>query len=152
MDTVAVFVNATLKQLTEIAATGLFNWVQLHGDETPSFCRKLTSLNIQTIKAIRVRKKYDVLKGKKYFTDAILLDAYLPEKYGGTGKTFDWNMVEHINKRVFLAGGITPENVRQAVETGLYGIDVCSGVEASPGKKDRHKMEMLFKNIRELGF
>ena len=64
----------------------------------------------------------------KFFTDAILLDAFHPEKYGGTGLTFDWNIIGHIGKRVFLAGGINPDNATSAIELGVYGIDVCSGV------------------------
>ena len=85
-----------------------------------------------------------------YFTDAVLLDTYTPERYGGTGLTFDWNIIGHIGKRVFLAGGITPENAAAAVSLGVYGIDVCSGMEVSPGRKDHGKMKALFDNIRHL--
>jgi phosphoribosylanthranilate isomerase len=62
--------------------------------------------------------------------------------------TFDWNIVGHINKRVFLAGGIDPGNVAAAIKLGVYGIDICSGIEAEPGKKDHQKMKKLFENIR----
>jgi phosphoribosylanthranilate isomerase len=79
-----------------------------------------------------------------------LLDAFDPKKYGGTGISFDWNIIGHIGKRIFLAGGINPDNAARAVELGVYGIDVCSGVEARPGKKDKRLMKKLFKNIRHL--
>jgi phosphoribosylanthranilate isomerase len=102
------------------------------------------------MKAIRVKTQKDIKKAENFFTDAILLDAFDPKKYGGTGLTFDWNVIGHIGKRVFLAGGINPDNVAKAVKLGVYGIDVCSGIEAEPGKKDHKKMKKLFKNIRHL--
>ena len=102
------------------------------------------------MKAIRVKDARDISKANRYFTDAILFDAYHPEKYGGTGLTFDWNIVGHMGKRVFLAGGINPENAAAAVELGVYGIDICSGVELRPGKKDHRKMKKLFENVRRL--
>ena len=68
----------------------------------------------------------------------------------GTGVKFDWNIVGHIGKRVFLAGGINPDNAVKAVKLGVYGIDICSGVESQPGKKDHKKMKKLFENIRHL--
>jgi indole-3-glycerol phosphate synthase/phosphoribosylanthranilate isomerase len=85
-----------------------------------------------------------------FSTDAILLDAFDPKRYGGTGLTFDWNIIGHIRKRIFLAGGINPQNAAKAIELGVYGIDVCSGVEAEPGKKDHKKLKALFDNIRHL--
>ncbi len=77
-----------------------------------------------------------------------MLDAFNPDKYGGTGVTFDWNIIGHIGKRIFLAGGINPDNAEAAVKLGVYGIDVCSGIESSPGKKDHKKMKQLFDNIK----
>jgi phosphoribosylanthranilate isomerase len=102
------------------------------------------------MKAIRVKSQADIEKAESFFTDAILLDAFDPKKYGGTGLKFDWNIIGHINKRVFLAGGINPDNVEAAVELGVYGIDVCSGIESRPGKKDLKKMRKLFKNIQQI--
>ena len=126
------------------------NWVQLHGDESPQFCQRFLSLNVRTMKALRVKDKTDIEKADDFFTDAILLDAFQPDKYGGTGLTFDWNVIGHIEKRVFLAGGINPDNAAEAVKLGVYGIDVCSGIEAKPGKKDHIKMKKLFENIEHL--
>lgn len=145
-----VFVNASLDQIKEVIGECNLDWVQLHGDESPEFCDSLLSINVRTIKAIRVKNQADIKRAESFFTDAVLLDAFDPEKYGGTGLTFDWNIVGHISKRIFLAGGINPDNVASAVELGVYGIDVCSGIESKPGKKDHRKMKKLFKNIQHL--
>ncbi len=150
IDVVGVFVNASLDEIRGTIGQCPLNWVQLHGDESPEFCRSLTSDNVKTMKALRVKNEADIEKAEYYFTDAILLDAFDPHKYGGTGLTFDWNIIGHIGKRVFLAGGINPDNAPKAVELGVYGIDVCSGIEAEPGKKDHKKMKKLFESIRHL--
>ena len=150
IDVAGVFVNASFETIHGIIGSSLLNWVQFHGDEKPDFCQKFLSFNVKTMKAIRVKDKSDIEKADDYFTDAILLDAFHPERYGGTGLTFDWNIVGHMGKRVFLAGGINPDNAESAVKLGVYGIDVCSGVEAVPGKKDHEKMKKLFENIRHL--
>ena len=150
IDTAGVFVNASVEQIHEINSVCHLDWVQLHGDEAPEFCRSLLSHNVKTMKAIRVKDQADIEKADSYFTDAVLLDAFDPDKYGGTGLTFDWNIIGHISKRVFLAGGINPDNAADAVKLGVYGIDVCSGIEAEPGKKDHKKMKKLFDNIQHL--
>ncbi len=150
VDLAGIFVNASFKQIREIMDICQLNWIQLHGDESPKFCEKFISINVNTMKALRVKDRTDIKKAERYFTDAILLDAFNPDKYGGTGVTFDWNIIGHIGKRIFLAGGINPDNAAEAVQLGVYGIDVCSGVESEPGKKDHRKMKKLFKNIRHL--
>ena len=150
VDIAAVFVNAEVEQIKGLTEQGFFNWIQLHGDETPDFCDSLQWLNVKTIKAIRVKDGDAVEAASKYYTDAVLLDAFDSELYGGTGKTFDWSIVSNIGKRIFIAGGIDPDNVTQAVEIGVYGIDTCSGVEAEPGKKDYKKMKRFFENIKHV--
>jgi len=150
IDIAGVFVNASIEQINETNSLCQLDWVQLHGDETPEFCRLFLSHNVKTMKAIRVKDQTDIKKAESFFTDAILLDAFDPERYGGTGVSFDWNIIGHIGKRVFLAGGINPDNAAEAVKLGVYGIDVCSGIEAEPGKKDHKKMKQLFKNIQHL--
>ncbi|MHC4541144.1 MAG: phosphoribosylanthranilate isomerase [Planctomycetota bacterium] len=150
MDTAGVFVNASVEQIHGTNDVCSLDWVQLHGDEDPDFCRRLLSHNVRTMKAIRVKDQTDIQRADSFFTDAVLLDAFDPEKYGGTGLTFDWNIIGHMGKRVFLAGGINPDNAADAVKLGVYGIDVCSGVEAEPGKKDHKKMRKLFANIGHL--
>jgi phosphoribosylanthranilate isomerase len=150
MDTAGVFVNASIEQIHETNDVCSLDWVQLHGDEDPDFCRRLLSHNVRTMKAIRVKEQTDIQRADSFFTDAVLLDAFDPEKYGGTGLTFDWNIIGHIGKRVFLAGGINPDNAADAMKLGVYGIDVCSGIEAEPGRKDHTKMRKLFENIGHL--
>ena len=150
IDTSGIFVNATIDQIRETTDLCPLDWVQLHGDESPEFCRSLTYHNVKTMKAIRVKGQADVEKVKSFSTDAVLLDAFHPDKYGGTGATFDWSVVGHTTRRIFLAGGINPDNAAEAVKLGVYGIDVCSGIEAEPGRKDHKKMKKLFDNIRHL--
>lgn len=151
IDTVGVFVNAEVDEVKSIARNCRLDWVQLHGDETPGFCASLDELHFKVIKAIRVKDSADIEYAHNFSTDALLLDAYHPDQYGGSGKSFNWKMalrmIGHLYGRVFLAGGITPENVAEAVTLGIYGIDVCSGIESRPGKKDYKKMRKLFENI-----
>ncbi|MCU0914085.1 MAG: phosphoribosylanthranilate isomerase [Planctomycetes bacterium] len=150
IDVSGVFVNSSLDELREIAALCQLDWVQLHGDENTEFCRWLSYDSAKTMKALRIKTAEDLQQVNGYSTDAILLDAFDPKRYGGTGATFDWNIIGHIGRRIFLAGGINPGNAAKALELGVYGIDVCSGVEAEPGKKDHKKMKALFDSIRHL--
>ncbi|MHC4642544.1 MAG: phosphoribosylanthranilate isomerase [Planctomycetota bacterium] len=150
VDIAGVFVNESIERIHEIQNICQLDWVQLHGDEDSEFCKQFLSHNVKVLKAIRVKDQEDIKMAEDYFTDAILLDAFDPDKYGGTGLSFDWNIIGHIGKRVFLAGGISPDNAAEAAELGVYGIDVCSGIEAEPGKKDHKKMKKLFDNIIHL--
>ena len=150
VDVVGLFVNDPFERIESVIDQCRLDWIQFHGDETPEFIEKFNTFNVRTMKAIRVKDKEDIKQAEKYFTDVILLDAFDPKKYGGTGLSFDWNIIGNISKRVFLAGGITADNVKKAVDLGIYGIDVCSGIESKPGKKDHAKMKKLFDKIREI--
>ncbi len=150
VDTVGIFVNPAIEDIRDVAEQGFLNWIQLHGDETAEFCESLRWMNTRTIKAIRVKTPQDLDAADAYFTDAILFDTFVSGTYGGTGRRFDWTCLHVPYRRIFLAGGITPENVAQAVETGVYAIDVCSGIESKPGKKDYLMMRQLFENIRHI--
>ncbi len=149
VDIAGVFVNATASKIHDVVTRCLLDWVQLHGDESVEFCDTFLGVNVKTMKAFRVKGPADIARAEDYRTDAVLFDAFDPGRYGGTGRAFDWNIVGHSARRVFLAGGITPENAAEAVRVGVYGIDACSGIESSPGKKDYKKMQALFDNIRE---
>lgn len=149
-DIVGVFVNEPIEKIHETREMCHLDWVQLHGDEDPEFCNQFRSHDVKIMKAIRVKDQKDVESAENFFTDAILLDAFNPKKYGGTGVSFDWNIIGHIKKRIFLAGGINPSNAAKAVELGVYGIDICSGIEARPGKKDKRLMKKLFASIHHL--
>lgn len=147
-----VFVNETFDNIRDIIEKCQLNWVQLHGDETPEFCEELKYLNVRTIKAIRVKGIEDLESVNKYPTDAVLLEGYTQGKFGGTGKRFDWDMlrsvIAYLDKRIIISGGVNDENVREAYEMGLYGIDLCSSVEAEPGKKDYEKLKKFFETLR----
>lgn len=137
VDTVGVFMNEDPDEVNDIAQYCGLSFVQLHGSEPPQYCE---SINAPVIKALRVEGKdslvfdlyRDVVKG-------FLLDTYQKDKAGGTGKTFDWQLLKGAGgpADVILAGGLTPENVGEAIKTVRpYAVDINSGVESSPGRKD----------------
>jgi phosphoribosylanthranilate isomerase len=150
VDVVGLFVNDPFERIEQVIDQCHLDWIQFHGDEPPQFTEQFNTFNVRTIKALRVKDKNDIKLAETYYTDVILLDAFDPKKYGGTGLSFDWNIIGNVTKRVFLAGGITADNAKKAIELGIYGIDVCSGIESKPGKKDHVKMQKLFDKIRDL--
>ena len=133
---VGVFVNADRKTIVETARSTGLSAVQLIGDEGPD---DLYGFEWSVIKVFRMRPGADIESLKPFVVDAFLLDTYKEGAYGGTGKTFDWNLAVQAKQfgRIILAGGLTPENVGAAIRfVRPYGVDVSSGVEARPGKKD----------------
>ena len=151
VECVGVFVNeSTSAEVERIAREAGVGAVQLHGDETPEFCRALRELT--TIKALRVGPGYTPEAAARYPTDAVLLDAYVAGAWGGTGHTFDWALARRTREavpRLFLAGGLKPENVAEAVAAVRpYAVDVCSGVETSPGRKSPALMRRLVEQVR----
>ncbi len=155
VDIVGLFVNAEADTVRKTAGDLMLDWVQLHGDESPGFCLSLNNnMSAQTIKAVRIKDGKDLEYARNFSTDAILLDAFHPALYGGTGERFDWSslpeLTGHVFGRTFLAGGINPENVAEALDCGFYGIDICSGIEETPRKKSHEKMTELFNKIRNV--
>jgi phosphoribosylanthranilate isomerase len=152
VDIVGLFINESADYIRKISSDLMLNWVQLHGDESPGFCVSLDNMPALVIKAIRIKDGNDIEYARNFATDALLLDAYHPTLYGGTGERFDWKLLPQLTGhkfgRTFLAGGITPENVIEAIGQGFYGIDICSGIESEPGKKDHKKMTELFNKIK----
>ena len=149
---VGVFVNESAPgDVIDIAREAGLGAVQLHGDETPDFCRELRGLT--TIKALRVGADYTPESAASYDTDAVLLDAYVAGARGGTGHTFDWALAALTRERVpqlFLAGGLNPDNVSSAVAAVRpHAVDVCSGVETSPGHKSPELMRRFVEQVRE---
>jgi len=143
---VGVFVNAPEDAvLRAIGECGL-NIAQFHGGETPEFCALFP---IMTIKAFRIRDAESLQALPDYSTDAWLLDACVPGKLGGTGAKFNWDLAVEaakLGRPIFLAGGLTPENVGDAVrQVQPYAVDVSSGVEAAPGRKDHAKVRAFVK-------
>jgi phosphoribosylanthranilate isomerase len=139
---VGVFVNAPEELvLRAIGECGL-NLLQFHGEEPPSYCLQF---GLMTMKAFRIRDAGSLAALPDYPTDAWLLDAYAADRPGGTGAAFNWDLAveaQRLGRPIFLAGGLTPENVGEAVRrVRPYGVDVSSGVEAAPGKKDPSRVE-----------
>ncbi|MFA7485934.1 MAG: phosphoribosylanthranilate isomerase, partial [Phycisphaerae bacterium] len=99
---VGLFINEKVEHIRSVMDECYMNSLQFHGDETPEFCASFSDLNVRTIKAIRVRDYKDIKAAEKYYTDAVLLDAFDQNKYGGTGLKFDWNIIGHMDKRIFL--------------------------------------------------
>jgi phosphoribosylanthranilate isomerase len=115
--------------------------LQFHGEEPPEFCLQF---GLMSMKAFRIRDAASLSALKQYRTDAWLLDSYSPDKPGGTGEQFNWDLAleaRQCGRPIFLAGGLTPENVAAAVlRVKPFGVDVSSGVEAAPGRKDHAKV------------
>jgi phosphoribosylanthranilate isomerase len=147
---VGVFVNPDEAQVMEAIATCGLNLLQFHGDEPSDFC---TQFGLMSVKALRVKDAGSIAALENYATDAFLLDAYSKAGLGGTGETFNWELAieaQKFGKPIFLAGGLTPENVADAVKTvNPFAVDVSSGVESAPGKKDAAKVRAFIQAVRE---
>jgi phosphoribosylanthranilate isomerase len=139
-----VFVNAPLDEVAATADGVGLSLIQLHGDEGPAYCSEVARrTGAKVIKAARVRGGADITALERFHTDFHLLDAYSPARPGGTGETFDWELVRLRRSSVpfILSGGLTPDNVAAAIEaTRPFAVDVASGTEARPGVKDPEKL------------
>jgi phosphoribosylanthranilate isomerase len=154
VEVVGVFVNTPLEQVAELADVARLTMIQLHGDEGPAYAREVARrTGLRVIKAIQARDPAAVRRLSSFRTDFHLLDAYAPDKRGGTGKTFQWDYVRHHTRHVplILSGGLTPDNVAEGIEaTHPHAVDSASGTEASPGKKDPAKVQALFRAVAEV--
>ncbi|MFA6564362.1 MAG: phosphoribosylanthranilate isomerase [Verrucomicrobiia bacterium] len=149
---VAVLVNPSREEVERLLAAGAFDTVQLHGDETPEFCAQWKG-RAKVWKAFRVADATSLAPLAGYsVVDAVLLDGYSPASRGGTGQTFDWSLAREAKKfgrPVILSGGLTPANVREAIAIAQSdGVDVSSGVELSPGRKDHEKVREFIRNAK----
>jgi phosphoribosylanthranilate isomerase len=148
--TVGVFVDEEAGVVKDIAATAGLDWVQLHGQESPEYCR---TLGRRVIKGFRIKDAHSLslLPAYRGSVQAFLLDTYKAGTAGGTGETFDWTLARQAKKSgpIILAGGLTPANVAQAIEAVQpAAVDVASGVEAGPGKKDPEKLRAFFEAVK----
>jgi len=139
---VGVFVNAPLAEVQDIAKRCKLDFVQLHGNESPEYCELV---KVPVIKAVRVGPDFDISELAAYQVEWILLDSFVPGQQGGTGMAFDWKLAKHLREQIktplFVAGGLTAENVREAVRIlSPQGIDVSGGVETN-GSKDIEKIK-----------
>jgi len=155
VDVVALFVNPTAELVREVLGTGVVDLLQFHGEESADFCEQF---EMPYMKVVAVRADSDLKSELAKYQSAkyILLDSFDPILLGGTGKTFDWGKVSELSEqqqsRLVIAGGLQPENVREAIEAvHPFGVDVSSGVEASKGIKDISKMKSFIEGVRVSG-
>ena len=148
--TVGVFVDEDVERLLAIAAEAGVDAVQLHGSESPEYMERLGRL--PKIKAIKVSNDFQPEQLHRYpSASAFLLDCYVSGLVGGTGRTFDWSLAEKTTSygKIILAGGLNPDNVGMAVrQVRPWGVDVCSGVEITPGKKDPRRIRKFIQAVR----
>lgn len=149
IQTVGLFVNKPSDFVNRAAEQSGFDIVQLHGEESPDYCKLI---NRRVIKAFRVKDQSVLQEMAEYHVAGYLLDAWSQAAHGGTGETFNWKIAAAAtssNSRITLAGGLTPENVCLAIESVKpYAVDVSSGVEASPGSKDNQKIYSFIQNAK----
>ncbi|QVM92974.1 phosphoribosylanthranilate isomerase [Pseudomonas entomophila] len=148
--TVGLFVNASRCELNEILEVVPLDLLQFHGDETPADCE---GYHRPWIKALRVRPGDDLQAACKHYAGAsgILLDAYVPGVPGGTGESFDWSLIpQHLSKPIILAGGLSADNVAEAIrQVRPYAVDVSGGVELQKGIKDAAKINAFMRAVKQ---
>jgi phosphoribosylanthranilate isomerase len=145
---IGIFVNEREDKILETLRTACIRGVQFHGDETPEFCQRFGN---QVIKAFQVKDKESLRHMSHFRVSAYLLDSYKEGVRGGTGETFDWHLavVAKTFGRIILAGGLTPDNVAEAVKlVQPYGVDVAGGVEKGRGVKDHAKLRKFITEVR----
>lgn len=147
---VGVFVNEDIDKVTGLLNEGIIDIAQLHGDEDSTYIARLREKmqRGELIKAVRVASSESIEAAGKLNVDYLLLDTYSAKEYGGTGETFDWSVIQEVGKPFFLAGGISSDNICQAIEAVQpYGVDVSSGVETD-GVKDREKIIDIITKVK----
>ena len=145
---VGVFVNHE-KDLIRLAISEVpLDMIQLHGDETPDFCNQF---DVAILKALRIKNEASLSVMDQYDVAVFLLDTFSNDQYGGTGETFDWSVLNRKFKTpIILSGGLNSENILDAIDAvNPSAVDVNSGVESFPGKKDYNKLKSLFKNLNK---
>lgn len=149
---VGVFVNHDALEVKKIVGFCGLNLIQLHGDESSEYCCQFPRSLL--IKALFPRREADLRKLRTYPVRAILVDAYDPLRYGGTGKRSDWGIAVEVKKThlLIIAGGLSADNIREAIEiVSPHAVDINSGVESSPGRKDPEKVKKIVEIVRRTG-
>ena len=154
IDRIGVFANASVTDIEAVVTVAQLTGIQLHGDETPQFCAQIKQLwpDLEIIKAFRIKSLESLSDIPLYVEviDTLLLDAYDPQQLGGTGKTLNWDILATFkpDRPWFLAGGLNPNNILQALDNlDPDGIDLSSGVERSPGDKNINQVTQLFQRL-----
>jgi len=146
---VGVFVNEDRNIVNEIANKASLDLIQLSGDESPVYCK---GLNRPYIKAVRVKNKESLNEINEYDTQYTLFDTYSKSNFGGTGKVFNWDLIQNMpfeKRYIILSGGLNSENVKNAIkQVNPYAVDIATGVEKLPGKKDHEKMKNFIEAVR----
>ena len=145
---VGVFVNHEKDFINEAISEVPLDMIQLHSDETPDFCNQF---DVPILKALRIKNEASLSVMDQYDVAVFLLDTFSNDQYGGTGETFDWSVLNRKFKTpIILSGGLNPENILDAIDAvNPSAVDVNSGVESFPGKKDFNKLKSLFKNLNK---
>jgi phosphoribosylanthranilate isomerase len=145
---VGVFVNHEKDFIHEAISEVPLDMIQLHSDETPDFCNQF---DVPILKALRIKNEASLSVMDQYDVAVFLLDTFSIDQYGGTGETFDWSVLNRKYKTpIILSGGLNSENILDAIDAvNPSAVDVNSGVESSPGKKDSNKLKSLFKNLNK---
>jgi phosphoribosylanthranilate isomerase len=149
---VGVFVNEDKEVVLRILKGSGLNTVQFHGEESPEYCQEFKIGGVKIIKTLRIKDRESPKNLSYYEVDAYLLDTYVKGITGGTGKTFNWDLAleaKKLGKPIILSGGLNPDNVAEAVKkVRPYAVDVSSGIEKEPGKKDYEKMKKFVREAR----
>lgn len=147
-----VFVNQEVDFIGNVMKTAGLDLAQIHGDETPRFCSQIPGVYM---KAIRVKNADSLKEIDGYDSEFALLDTFADRQFGGTGRTFDWDLLRGIDlkgKKLFLSGGLNSGNVAEAIgAANPYAVDVCSGVEKKPGVKDARKLKQFMEEVKIAG-
>ena len=153
---VGVFVDEPIESLTKIVKNVPLKMVQLHGSETPEYCQQVKALGVKVTKVLRLQKPLEAADTDPYegAVDYFMFDTYAPESAGGTGETFNWEWLQaaaQLTKPWFLAGGLKPDNVLEAIKKVHPPlVDVCSGVEKSPTRKDYEAMKSFIQAAKAI--
>jgi phosphoribosylanthranilate isomerase len=151
---VAVLVDPMFEEAIRVSELGFIDALQLHGQESPEFCRGLAERGIQFAKALPVADESSLLNVPFYHTGTIVLDTATAGKFGGSGRTFPWQIARRFVEKnplfnVILAGGLTPDNVVQAIdEVRPFGVDVTSGIETGHGRKDHQRLRLFIERAK----
>jgi len=151
--TVGVFVNEESDTVRSIANEAALQALQLHGDESPTYCRELAA-EYYVIKTFAVSESFDPQTPNEYEVDAIMLDTKHNSLRGGTGRVFDWSVAQRLAStipKLFLAGGLSPENIENAIKTVRpFAVDACSALEDRAGKKNEERMRVFVNAVRRV--
>ena len=153
---IGVFYNQSKAEVEAIIKELGIKHLQFHGEETSRYCDSFMEQGYNIIKTFHIRDKMCLKRIEEYNVTSFLFDTYSVSEKGGTGLSFDWNMIEdkpYVHDKLFLAGGLNPQNVRNAIkQVHPFAVDVASGVEKSPGQKDPDLLKAFFSQVKKESF